>query len=45
VATQVVAGVNYVFSCKIKGIPCEVKIFKPLPHTGNAPQVSEVTKA
>lgn len=44
VSTQVVAGINYRFYCKGNGgRDVLVRIFKPLPCTGNKPQVTFVS--
>lgn len=44
VSTQVVAGLNYRFFCKgTDGRDVLVRIFKPLPCTGNKPQVTYVS--
>mmetsp|Transcript_36118 Transcript_36118/g.95170 ORF Transcript_36118/g.95170 Transcript_36118/m.95170 type:complete len:98 (-) Transcript_36118:449-742(-) len=44
--TQVVAGTNYKIKVKVaENSFVHVKIFKPLPHTGNAPVLSEATMA
>lgn len=45
VATQVVSGTNYKFSCSAKDksgrvVKGEVIIYKPLPHTGKEPSVT-----
>ena len=37
---QVVAGTNYLISLKHAAGTSEVKVFKPLPHTGAPAQVS-----
>ena len=39
-STQVVAGVNYMFKVKTDGEEyLHVKVHKPLPHTGKAPEL------
>ena len=40
---QIVAGTNYIISLKHAAGTSEVKVFKPLPHTGRAAQVVSVT--
>ena len=41
--TQVVAGTNFLFKVKADGDEyLSVKVFRPLPHTGQAPQMKEV---
>merc|ERR1719408_198916 len=41
--TQVVAGTNYFVKCKVNGDTFfQVRIFEPLPHTGEPPQVHGV---
>ncbi len=47
VSTQVVAGMNYRFSCTAKDkagqeVKGEITIFKPLPHTAEEPSVTKV---
>ena len=41
--TQVVAGLNYLVHVTVEGVSWTVKVFKPLPHTGMGPQVTEIT--
>ena len=43
VTTQVVAGTNYQFSVKVsdEGHCVYMKVFEPLPHTGNPTSLSE----
>ena len=36
---QIVAGTNYIISLKHAAGTSEVKVFKPLPHTGRAAEV------
>ena len=38
-----VAGVNYLVHAHVGGASWTVKVHKPLPHTGKAPEVMEVT--
>ena len=40
---QIVAGTNYIISLKHAAGTSEVKVFKPLPHTGRAAQVVSIT--
>ena len=45
VKSQVVAGINYMFKVEVdNGEFIHVKVYKPLPHTGQPPEVSEVTE-
>lgn len=45
VSSQVVAGMNYRFVCKDKkGDSCLVTIFRPLPSSGNNPEVKSVVR-
>ena len=39
--SQVVAGTNFLVRGAVDGKPASVKIFRPLPHTGAPPRVSE----
>mmetsp|Transcript_6467 Transcript_6467/g.10058 ORF Transcript_6467/g.10058 Transcript_6467/m.10058 type:complete len:86 (-) Transcript_6467:99-356(-) len=39
-SSQVVAGVNYALKIKHDGGVANVKVFKPLPHTGNPAEVT-----
>jgi len=42
--TQVVAGTNYLFKVKVDGEEyIHVKVHKPLPHTGKAPELMTAT--
>ena len=43
--SQVVAGTNFNLTLKLGETTCGCKIFRPLPHTGNPPQVTEVSAA
>ena len=40
---QIVAGTNYIISLKHAAGTSEVKVFKPLPHTGSPAQVVSIT--
>ena len=40
--SQVVAGKNYWVKIHVDDDFIHVKIYKPLPHTGNPPEISEV---
>jgi len=41
--TQVVAGTNYEFMCSLgTQLNAKVKVFQPLPGTGDKPSVSEI---
>ena len=42
---QIVAGVNYAIEVKHAAGSSVVKVFKPLPHTGAAPEVTDVSIA
>lgn len=42
VRQQVVAGTNYFFKLKSDDKIIEVKVFEPLPHTGNPAEVTAV---
>jgi hypothetical protein len=45
VQTQVVAGTNFKYSARHKGKTYSIKIFRPLPHTGSPPEVTEAAEA
>eukprot|EP00947_MAST-08B_sp_MAST-8B-sp1_P004575 g4575.t1 len=45
VSTQVVAGTNFFFKLQFGDKMVIAKVFRPLPHTGAPPQVTEVTAA
>ena len=38
-----VAGLNYLVHVRVAGASWTVKVHKPLPHTGKAPEVMEVS--
>ena len=42
--SQVVAGKNYLFEGVAGGKVARVKIFVPLPHVGQPPQVTETSQ-
>ena len=46
VQSQVVAGVNYFFQLTADNLTdmCTVKIFVPLPHTGNPSEVTQLSQ-
>ena len=44
-STQVVAGTNYIISLKHAAGTSDVKVFKALPHTGEAAKVVSITHA
>lgn len=39
--SQVVAGTNYLIDVKADDKNVQIKVFKPLPHTNEGPQLSE----